>query len=142
MRSFGEWMFDSLSAKPVRTVGTPRRRELGDERNRTAGADEERPDAQHLLECVEPELDGAGVGRDEPGWRGRPELDLDLGARGCGLAKQTLEGGRDDGRDPGPPTSRIDTFASASTAITVFCRIGEPPLMPCTSTDGSAQVRR
>ena len=39
------------------------------------------------------------------------------------------------------PTSRIETFASASTAITVFCRIGEPPWMPCTSTDGSAHVR-
>ena len=39
-------------------------------------------------------------------------------------------------------TSLIETFASASTAITVFCRVGEPPAMPFTSTDGSAQVRR
>jgi hypothetical protein len=35
----------------------------------------------------------------------------------------------------------METFASASTGITVFWSIGEPPAMPCTSTAGSAQIR-
>ena len=35
-----------------------------------------------------------------------------------------------------------DTFASASTPITVFWSCGSPPRTPCTSTAGSTHVRR
>ena len=141
MRSFGEWMFDSLSAKPDRMVGTPRRGELRDERDRAASADEQRPHAQHLLERLQPELDRARIGRDEPRGCGRPQLHLDVGSGGCRLPEQPLEVGAITAGSC-PTASRMETFAIASTGITVFCRVGEPPLMPCTSTEGSAQVRR
>ena len=71
MRSFGEWMFDSLRANPVSTVGHATRGELGDERDRTARAHEQRTDAQDLLEGVEAEQHRRRVGRDQPG-RARP----------------------------------------------------------------------
>ena len=40
--------------------------------------------------------------------------------------------------DPALPP---DTFASAKTGSTVLVRCGSPPAIPCTSTDGSPQVR-
>ena len=98
MRSLGEWMFDSLSANPVRTVATPRA--ASSETSGIAPPEriEERPHAEHLLEGVEPELHGGRVGRHEPGRRLRPDLDLHLGALRRRLAEQPLEGRDDDGR--------------------------------------------
>ena len=134
-------MFDSLRANPVRIVGDIAGCERRDERDRPAGADEQRPHPEHLLERVEPEEHGRRVGGDQPGGRRRQGRDLHLGAVRGGVAEQRLE----RQYDPGwilVADEPDRTFASASTAITVFWRTGEPPRIPCTSTEGSAQVRR
>ena len=41
-----------------------------------------------------------------------------------------------------PGASRIERFARADETTIVFCRTGEPPSIPLTSIEGSAQVRR
>ena len=55
--------------------------ERGHDRQRAAGADEQRPHAEHLLERVEAELDRGRVGRNERRRRARPTAIVDVGAR-------------------------------------------------------------
>ena len=93
MRSFGEWTFDSLSANPVRIGRDAAGRERRDERDRPAGADEQRPHAEHLLERIEPEQHGGRVGRDQARGRRRQHRDLDLGAGRSRLAEQRSNAG-------------------------------------------------
>ena len=65
--------------------------ERGDERDRPAGAEEERAAAEDALEGVLGEADGGSVRRDQPRRGGRPPLDLQLGALGRSLAQEALE---------------------------------------------------
>ena len=93
MRSLGEWMFDSFSAKPVRIGGDATGGERGDERDRAARADEQRPHPEHLLERVEAELDGGRVGGHETGRRVRPAPRISTSAPvRRRLAEEPLEG--------------------------------------------------
>ena len=105
-RSFGEWML--LSGE--REAGDDRRDALVDERRhdrqRAAGADEQRAAAHRLLEGVRAELHRLRVGRHEARRpRTRAARTLELGALGRGLAQQPLDRGRDlldvlAGREP------------------------------------------
>ena len=121
-------MFDSGSAKPVMIVGMPGVDERGDDRQRAARAEQQRPRAERPLERVEAELDRARVGRNEPGRRRRPALDLELRSLRRGLPQQPLDLGRHGVRRSWPGASRIDRFASATTGQHRLLQLRRPAL--------------
>ncbi len=130
------------ASKPVTIVGIPLSARAGTIGSVPPERSSSGRTPERALERVLAEPDRGRVRRDQAGRRGRPELDLDLGALGRRLAEQALELGGERRRPAGPGASRIERFASATTGITVFWSCGEPPSTPLTSTDGSAQVRR
>ena len=71
--SFGEWMFESGSAKPVRIVGMPFVGQGRDDRQRPARADQQRTHAERSLERVQAELDRLRRLVDEAGRARRPD---------------------------------------------------------------------
>ena len=94
------------------------------------------------LERVEAELDRLRIGRDEARRRRRPQLDLELRARRSSRSRSSRSTSGAISSTFWPGASRIETFATASTGSTVFCRYGEPLAIPFTSSAGSANVRR
>ena len=75
--------------------------ERRDERDRSAGANEQGPNPEGLLERVEPENDGRSIRWDQAGWRGREQRDLELRPGRCSVAQERLEGGQRSRPDPG-----------------------------------------
>ena len=73
----------------------PLARERRHDRDRAAGSDQCRPPADDALERVLTELDRRRIGRDEPGRRRRPALDVELGSGRRRGAQEALHGRSD-----------------------------------------------
>ena len=116
--------------------------ERGDDRQRPARADEQRPRARRALERFLAELDRPRIRarpvRDRPSSRAATSTSAPSGA--ASRSSRSKTGAISSTFCPG--ASRIETFASAKTGSTVLVRCGSPPAIPWTSTDGSPQVRR
>ena len=130
MRSFGEWMFDSLRAKPVRTSGyrgRRARRRAGSPRpcGRAAAA-RRAPPRTRRARAATARAHRAGRARG----RRRPERRRSTSAPAGAASRSSRSNAGAITAGSWPPTSRIETFASASTGITVFCRTRRAALDP------------
>ena len=141
MRSFGEWMFESGSAKPVSTVGIPFFSSAG-----TIGSvPPERISSGRTPSARSNASSASWIAGED--WSTRPgslhaqrSIASSAPSGAASRSSRSNSGAISSGSWPG--ARRIETFATASTGSTVFCSCGEPPAMPLTSTAGSAHVRR
>ena len=141
IRSFGEWMFESGSEKPVSTVGIPFFASAG-----TIGSvPPDRISSGRTPSARSNASRPSWIALDD--WSTRPgslcaqsSTSSSAPAGVASRSSRSNSGAISSGSWPG--ASRIDTFATASTGRTVFWRSGDPPAIPFTSTAGSAQVRK
>ena len=110
------------------TAGGERR----DHRDRAAAPGQDRARAEHVLERIQPELDGRRARVDVRRLAGRPEQDLERGSLRRRVVEQPPEGRGRSRRWYWPGARRIDTFAWRLDGQHGFCSRGDPDLKPFT----------
>ena len=138
-RSFGEWMFDSGSPKPLRIVSIPFSVSAGmsgiepPTRVRSGRV----PSA--CSNASSRELDRRRVGADETGFE--PAQSISSSAPSGAASRSSRSAAAPTVSTSWPGARRIENSAEAATLSVVLRMPGLPPRIPFTSADGSAQVR-